>query len=174
MGSKDKVVDVLSPLCGWTNGKDKQDLGAMLGLLCELQAKRLGRVVATSPGRIKQPSSGNNRGLTTLCQLSVSPGIYRTPIDSLEQAQEAIVRTNQLSDLHELSMDIRFAVERSDHYYNQHRSVESTLEEIDIVYILRRKIQTQRPSGKLDLQEAGTVQDVTRQAGVISNGAWID
>ena len=84
------------------------------------------------------------------------PEAYRTSLSSAHQSAEAIVRTEQLKALQErLAEDIRFYAERSASYYNKGRSVGPTLKEGDKVYLLRKNIQTKRPSSKLDHKKLG-------------------
>ncbi|CZS97185.1 uncharacterized protein RAG0_06338 [Rhynchosporium agropyri] len=47
------------------------------------------------------------------------------------------------------------APEKNAHYYNKNRSQEPTLQEGDRVYLLRKNINTQRPSDKLDHKKLG-------------------
>jgi hypothetical protein len=85
-----------------------------------------------------------------------NPEAYRTSLSSAHQSAEATVRAEELKALHQqLASDIRFYAERSASYYNEGRSVGPTLKEGDKVYLLRKNIQTKRPSSKLDHKKLG-------------------
>ncbi|RAL58209.1 hypothetical protein DID88_002312 [Monilinia fructigena] len=67
-----------------------------------------------------------------------------------------IYKSNSLKDLQEqLALDLRFISSRTAAYYNTKRSMEPTLKEGDKVYLLRRNIETKRPSNKLDHRKLG-------------------
>jgi hypothetical protein len=55
----------------------------------------------------------------------------------------------------QLSLDIKFIVQRTVHYYNSKCSIEPMLEKGDKVYLLRRNINTKRLSDKLDYKKLG-------------------
>jgi transposase InsO family protein len=85
-----------------------------------------------------------------------NPTAYQSPIAGQGTAHEAILQGDQLRELHkELATDIQFIAQKSAAYYNTKRSVGPTLKEGDRVYLLRKNIQTKRPSQKLDHKKLG-------------------
>jgi len=85
-----------------------------------------------------------------------NPQAYKIPIPQEVNAESAIVQVEQLKDLQEqLALDLRFISSRTAAYYNTKRSMEPTLKEGDKVYLLRRNIETKRPSNKLDHRKLG-------------------
>lgn len=85
-----------------------------------------------------------------------NPDAYHAPISNNHQSAEAVVRAEQLGKLHQrLADDIRWYAERSALYFNTKRSVGPTLKKGDKVYLLRKNIQTKRPSSKLDHKKLG-------------------
>jgi Chromo (CHRromatin Organisation MOdifier) domain len=84
------------------------------------------------------------------------PVAYKTPIPQEINAEQAILKTSELKDLQEqLALDIKWISLRTAAYYNKGRSMEPTLKEGDKVYLLRRNIETKRPSNKLDHKKLG-------------------
>ncbi len=82
--------------------------------------------------------------------------VYKTLLKSQGTAEKALLQVDQLKELHqELATDIKFLAARSAIYYNEHRSVEPTLEEGEKVYLIRKNIKTKRPSDKLDNRKLG-------------------
>jgi hypothetical protein len=72
------------------------------------------------------------------------------------EAQKAKLQAQELQKLHkELSRDIEFLAIRSADQYNKKRLKGPRLQEGDKVYLLRRNIETTRPSSKLDHKKFG-------------------
>jgi hypothetical protein len=72
------------------------------------------------------------------------------------EAQKAKLQAQELQKLHkELSRDIEFLAIRSADQYNKKRLEGPRLQEGDKVYLLRRNIETTRPSSKLDHKKFG-------------------
>jgi hypothetical protein len=66
------------------------------------------------------------------------------------------VLAGDIKTLHrELIEELKFIAERNASYYNKKRSQEPTLKEGDKVYLVRKNIQTKRPSDKLDHKKLG-------------------
>lgn len=85
-----------------------------------------------------------------------NPSAYGKPLPGSVQAEEAMIKTEDLTKLHnELKTDIEFINKRSALYYDKGRSVGPTLGEGDKVYLLRKNIRTKRPSDKLDHKRLG-------------------
>ncbi|EDN91529.1 hypothetical protein SS1G_00932 [Sclerotinia sclerotiorum 1980 UF-70] len=81
---------------------------------------------------------------------------YREPGIPEVENQSAMVQTERLKEVHkELAAELKFVAERNAHYYNKKRSQEPTLKEGDKVYLLRKNIETKRPSAKLDHKKLG-------------------
>ena len=79
------------------------------------------------------------------------PIAYREPGTPEVDNQLARVTVDKIRDLHkELAEELQFVAERNAHYYNQRCSQEPTLKEGDKVYLVRKNINTKRPSDKLD------------------------
>jgi hypothetical protein len=92
-----------------------------------------------------------------------NPTAYRTPLDDTKNAQEAIVKVEELRTLQqELATDIKFIAQRSAIYYNKKHSVEPELKEGDKVYLLRKNVTTKRPSDKLDHKKLGPFKIATK------------
>ena len=88
--------------------------------------------------------------------LGYTPEVYRAPLIDSAHAQGAILKVQELKELHdELSSDIQFIAARSAMYYNKKRSVGPSLKEGDKVYLLRKNVATKRPSDKLDHKKLG-------------------
>jgi hypothetical protein len=84
------------------------------------------------------------------------PKAYNTQLPDLAKSDIAITKAEDLRNLHEqLSLDIKFIAQRTAYYYNTKRSMEPTLKKGDKVYLLRRNINTKRPSDKLDHKKLG-------------------
>ena len=84
------------------------------------------------------------------------PIAYREPGTPEVDNQLARVTVDKIRDLHkELAEELQFVAERNAHYYNQRRSQEPTLKEGDKVYLVRKNINTKRPSDKLDHKKLG-------------------
>jgi hypothetical protein len=84
------------------------------------------------------------------------PKAYNTQLPDIAKSDAGITRAEDLRNLHEqLSLDIKFIAQRTAHYYNTKRSMEPTLKKGDKVYLLRRNINTKRPSDKLDHKKLG-------------------
>jgi hypothetical protein len=72
-------------------------------------------------------------------------------LPDIAKSDTGITKAENLRNLHEqLSLDIKFIVQRIAYYYNTKRSIEPTLKKRDKVYLLRQNINTKRPSDKLD------------------------
>jgi hypothetical protein len=85
-----------------------------------------------------------------------TPDAYKTPLIDSAHAQGAKVKVEELKTLHEeLATDIKFIAQRSAIYYNKKHSVGPELKEGDKVYLLRKNVQTKRPSDKLDHKKLG-------------------
>ncbi len=85
-----------------------------------------------------------------------TPKAYKTPLPDSADAQEAKVKAEELLNLHqELATDIKFIAQRAAIYYNQKHSVGPELKEGGRVYLLRKNVQTKRPSDKLDHKKLG-------------------
>ena len=85
-----------------------------------------------------------------------TPTAYKTPLVDSAHAQGAKLRVEELLNLHEqLATDIKFIAQRTAIYYNQKHSVGPELKEGDKVYLLRKIVQTKRPSDKLDHKKLG-------------------
>jgi hypothetical protein len=85
-----------------------------------------------------------------------TPTAYEAPLIDTAHAQGAKVRVDELKTLHEeLASDIKFFAQRAAIYYNKKRSVEPELKKGDRVYLLRKNVQTKRPSTKLDHKKLG-------------------
>ena len=84
------------------------------------------------------------------------PVPFRTTIESKNQAEGAMVRTNKLVDLQkQLSLDIEFLSLRARKYYDRKRSEGPDFRKGDPVYLIRRNVKTKRPSAKLDFTKLG-------------------
>jgi len=84
------------------------------------------------------------------------PQAYREPLADRTRAQTAITDATEIQDLwQQLSLDIQFFNHRMATYANRKRSVEPPLQKGDKVYLLRRNIDTKRPSDKLDFKKLG-------------------
>jgi hypothetical protein len=85
-----------------------------------------------------------------------NPTAYNAPLPDTGSANEAMLQGGELKELHkELMSDIKFIAQKSAIYYDKKRSVGPTLKEGDRVYLLRKNIQTKRPSDKLDHKKLG-------------------
>jgi hypothetical protein len=85
-----------------------------------------------------------------------TPSAYRTPLSETTHAQGAKVKVEELKTLHqELATDITFIAQRAAVYYNRKHSVEPELKKGEKVYLLRKNVQTKRPSDKLDHKKLG-------------------
>jgi transposase InsO family protein len=81
---------------------------------------------------------------------------YREPGITTLDNETARLQTGAMKELHgKLRQELMFVAERNSHYYNQRRSQEPALKEGDRVYLLRRNINTKRPSDKLDHKKLG-------------------
>lgn len=84
------------------------------------------------------------------------PVAYREPNVIVEDNDAARIQVQKIQDLHkELAEELQFVAEKNAHYYNKTRSQEPTLQEGDRVYLLRKNINTKRPSDKLDHKKLG-------------------
>jgi hypothetical protein len=84
------------------------------------------------------------------------PKSYDIPLSQNTNSDIAIKKVEDMKELQEqLSLDIKFFAARSAEYYNRKHSMEPTLKEGDKVYLLRRNIDTKRPSNKLDHKKLG-------------------
>jgi hypothetical protein len=84
------------------------------------------------------------------------PKVYNTQLPDLAKSDAVITKAEDLRNLYEqLSLDIKFISQRTAYYYNTKRSMEPTLKKGDKVYLLRRNINTKRPSDKLDHKKLG-------------------
>lgn len=71
-------------------------------------------------------------------------------------AEKAILTVETLQSLHEeMRQQLEFIRQRMAKYYNQGRLKGPTFERGDLVYLLRKNIQTTRPSNKLDYKKLG-------------------
>jgi hypothetical protein len=85
-----------------------------------------------------------------------NPTAYNPIVTGQGSAHEALLLTDEVKELHkELASDIQFIAQKSAIYYDKKRSVGPTLKEGDRVYLLRKNIQTKRPSDKLDHKKLG-------------------
>jgi len=85
-----------------------------------------------------------------------NPSVAGEPRNLRVWTQQAIIDARKLKALHsEISRDLEFVARRTAHYYNKKRLEGPRLREGDKVYLLRRNIQTVRPSDKLDHQKFG-------------------
>jgi transposase InsO family protein len=85
-----------------------------------------------------------------------TPEAYKPPLIDKAHAQQAMIKVDELTELHlELKTDIEFIAQRSAMYYNNKHSVEPELKEGEKVYLLRKNVQTKRPSNKLDHKKLG-------------------
>jgi len=84
------------------------------------------------------------------------PVAYREPGMTDVDNQLARVQVDKIKNLHQqLAEELQFVTERNAHYYNKRRSQEPTLKEGDKVYLVRKNINTKRPSDKLDHKKLG-------------------
>jgi RNase H-like domain found in reverse transcriptase/Reverse transcriptase (RNA-dependent DNA polymerase)/Integrase zinc binding domain/Chromo (CHRromatin Organisation MOdifier) domain len=84
------------------------------------------------------------------------PEAYRQPRQDETKAQQAMVLVEKLQGIHhQLARDIEFNNQRMQEYANKHRITEPSMKRGDKVYLLRKNIQTQRPSNKLDFKKVG-------------------
>jgi hypothetical protein len=67
----------------------------------------------------------------------------------------------------ELAVDLVFFIKRAASYYNRYYNIEPTLKKGDKVYLIRRNIQTKRPSTKLDHKKLGLFK-IKRVIGLIN------
>ena len=82
--------------------------------------------------------------------------LFREPRAAKALAEAASVAVTDMKTLHqELVRDITFLGYRSAYFYNQHRTGVPMLKEGDKVYLLRKNIETTRPSKKLDHVKIG-------------------
>ena len=89
------------------------------------------------------------------------PVAFRVPEADTVNSHEAIVRAKHLVALQEnLSQDIEFNNRKMAYYANKRRGQEPSLKEGDKVYLLRRNIETNRPSDKLDHRKIGPFEIV--------------
>src|SRR5271168_2223377 len=89
------------------------------------------------------------------------PVAFRVPETDTVNSHEAIVRAKHLVALQEnLSQDIEFNNRKMAYYANKRRGQEPSLKEGDKVYLLRRNIDTNRPSDKLDHRKIGPFEIV--------------
>ena len=97
-----------------------------------------------------------------------NPTAYQHPSVDTTNAEAAIIKVDELKDLHkELAADILFLSQRSAIYYNSKRGMGPTLKEGDKVYLLRKNINTQRPSDKLDHKKLGPFK-ITKVIGKVN------
>lgn len=81
---------------------------------------------------------------------------YHEPGTTNVDNQMARTQVSQIKALHkELSEELRFIAKRNASYYNAKRSQEPTLKQGDKVYLVRKNIETKRPSNKLDHKKLG-------------------
>jgi hypothetical protein len=96
------------------------------------------------------------------------PKSYDTPLSQNTNSDIAIKKMEDMKELQEqLSLDIKFFAARSAEYYNKKRSMEPTLKEGDKVYLLRRNIDTKRPSNKLDHKKLGPFK-IDKKIGLVN------
>ena len=85
-----------------------------------------------------------------------TPNAYEAPLIDSAFAQGAKIKVEELKTLHrELASDIKFIARRAAMYYDQKRSMGPELKKGDKVYLLRKNVQTKRPSHKLDHKKLG-------------------
>ncbi|APA12632.1 hypothetical protein sscle_09g074020 [Sclerotinia sclerotiorum 1980 UF-70] len=85
-----------------------------------------------------------------------NPLAYKSPLPQDANTDETIKDITEIKELQEqLSLDLQFIALRTASYYNESRSMGSTLKKGDKVYLLRRNIQTKRLSDKLDHKKLG-------------------
>jgi hypothetical protein len=85
-----------------------------------------------------------------------NPSVAGEPRNLRVWTQQAIIDARKLRTLHiEISRDLEFVAQRTAHYYNRKKLEGPRLREGDKVYLLRRNIQTVRPSDKLDHKKFG-------------------
>jgi hypothetical protein len=86
----------------------------------------------------------------------IEPRPYGEPKDFGSISEYARIDVEQIKNLHDsLVMDIKFFAERMAFYANKKRLGSPRLKKGDKVYLLRRNIQTTRPSDKLDHKKLG-------------------
>ena len=82
--------------------------------------------------------------------------LFREPKEVQVMAEAAHVTATEMQQIHkELKADIEFLHLRSAFHYNKHRARGPKLKEGDKVYLLRKNIETTRPSRKLDYVKIG-------------------
>jgi transposase InsO family protein len=96
------------------------------------------------------------------------PDVVYAPRKDTARSAEATLRAEQIKGFQEqLALDIQFYNQRSAAYANKKRSQEPSLKRGDRVYLLRRHIQTKRPSTKLDFKKLGPFK-VTEKIGNVN------
>ena len=84
------------------------------------------------------------------------PNVHSNPRGVVPIAERAQVKVDKLTRLHEvLKQELDFISTRMTEFANRKRSVGPDLEKGGMVYLLRKNIQTQRPSNKLDHTKLG-------------------
>jgi hypothetical protein len=84
------------------------------------------------------------------------PKVYNIQLPDIAKSDTGITKAENLRNLYEqLSLDIKFIVQRTVYYYNTKRSIEPILKKGDKVYFLRRNINIKRPNDKLDHKKLG-------------------
>jgi hypothetical protein len=97
-----------------------------------------------------------------------NPETYRLAIISEVDNQAASLQVTELKALHkELATDLVFFTKKIVLYYDRYRNIKPTFKEGDKVYLIRRNIQTKRPSIKLDHKKLGLFK-IKRVAGPIN------
>jgi hypothetical protein len=85
-----------------------------------------------------------------------NPEAYRSTITSEVDNQATSLQVLDLKVFHEkLVIDLVFSTKRTTSYYDEYRNIKPMFKEGDKVYLIRRNIQTKRPSTKLDHKKLG-------------------
>jgi len=91
------------------------------------------------------------------------PEAYKHPRKDPTQAEGAAIAITELKELQEsLKKKLEFINNRITAYANKKRSMEPSLQEGDLTYLLRRYIKTKRPSDKLDFKKLGPYKILKR------------
>ena len=85
-----------------------------------------------------------------------NPPAFHEPLSSNRFDIRASINAEKLKKLHqEVQTDLDFINQRTAYYYNERHGKEPKLKKGDKVYLLRKNIDTDRPSDKLDFKKLG-------------------
>jgi hypothetical protein len=163
LGTKRKLSTAFHPQTDGQTERINQTMEAYLRCYVNYKQNNWVELLPLAQFAYNSSESEGNGVTPFFANYGYTPEAYHPPMKDEWHAQGAMIKAEELTKLHEeLKTDIQFIAQRSAMYYNNKHRMEPELQEGEKVYLLRKNVQTKRPSNKLDHKKLGPFEIKTK------------